>query len=58
MKAKPPSKFSHDRHNVILLKTVKIRGGLTLMPVYKRQPQNHLDVPAKVLLVFLARRKS
>jgi len=57
-KAKPPKKFSHDRHNVILLKMVIFRGGLTLEPNCCRQPQNHPDVPAKVWLVFSASRKS
>jgi len=33
-------------------------GGLTLVPNYRRQPQNHQDVPAKVWLVFSASRKS
>jgi len=33
-------------------------GGLTLVPNYCRQPQNHQALPAKVLLVFLASRKS
>jgi len=33
-------------------------GGLTLVPNYRRQPQNHQASSAKVLLVFLARCKS
>jgi hypothetical protein len=33
-------------------------GGLTLMPISCKQPQNHLDVSARVVPVFLAGRKS
>jgi len=56
--AKPPLNFSHNRHNVILLELVIFGGGLTPMPILYMQSQNHLDVPAKELLVFLARRES
>jgi hypothetical protein len=34
-------------HNMILSKIGILMGGLTLVPSREKQPQNHLDVPAK-----------
>ena len=57
-KAKPPLKFTRNRHDVKLLKMVNFRGGWTLVRNYFCQLSKHLDVSAKGVLVFLARRKS
>jgi hypothetical protein len=43
---------------VIFSKLGILMGGLTLVPVQKKQPENHLDVPAKHMLCFIVVRKS
>jgi len=45
-------------HNVIFSKSGILMGGLTLVPAYKKQPQNHLDVPPKHVSSFIVVRKS
>jgi len=43
---------------VIFSKRSKNKGGLTLVPKYDNQHQNHLDHIAKDYMLFFVRRKS
>jgi len=43
---------------MIFSKSGILMGGLTLVPAYKKQPQNHPDVPVKHVQSFLVMRKS
>lgn len=58
LKAKPPTKFTPFRHNVIFLELPVLVGGLTLVPSNEKQLSNHPDSSDELGSVFLARRKS